>query len=83
MVQYPLLATDLNRIPIVFGNKKSYITRQEFECIGRLPLGKTAKDISRDLKISHRTVEGYFSRVMTRIGCRNKKELILLLNQNQ
>lgn len=66
------------RIPVFFENRKSYITYQEFECIKRLPLGKTAKNISRDLKISHRTVEGYFTRVMKRVGCRNKQDLILL-----
>jgi len=70
------------RIPVVFGERTSYITPQELECIKRLPLGKTAKDISFDLKISHRTVEGYFTRVMTRVGCRNKRDLIVLLNQN-
>lgn len=68
------------RIPIVFDNRKSYITHKELDCIKRLPLGKTAKDISRDLKISHRTVEGYFSRVMMRVGCKNKQDLIAVLN---
>jgi DNA-binding CsgD family transcriptional regulator len=69
------------RKTVYFGKRKSYITLQELECIKRLPLGKTAKEIARDLKLSHRTVESYFNRVMTRVGCKNKMDLISLLNQ--
>lgn len=69
------------KFPVYYKNRKTYITLQEFECIKRLPLGKTAKDIAYDLNISPRTVESYFFRVMARVGCTNKRELILLLNQ--
>lgn len=69
-----------SRISISFQGMNSYITQQEFECIRRLPYGKTAKEIAIDLKISPRTVEGYFNRVMMRTGCKNKRELISLLN---
>ncbi len=71
------------RISLCLKKRRSYITLQEFECIKRLPLGKTAKEIAHDLKISHRTVEGYFTRVMLRTGCKNKRELISLLNQTE
>lgn len=70
------------RIPVIFRNRRSYITPQELECIMRLPFGKTAKNISQDLNISHRTVESYFSRVMARVGCKTKRDLISLLNKN-
>jgi len=69
------------RIPVIFNKFKGYITPQEYECIKGLPSGKTSKDIAMDLKISYRTVEGYFSRVMARIGCRTKQDLITLLCQ--
>lgn len=69
------------RKPVIFKNRKSYITGQEFECIKRLPMGKSAKSISQDLKISPRTVEGYLNRVMLRVGCQNRQDLISLLNQ--
>ena len=67
------------KIPVVVGNKKTYLTMQEYACIKQLPLGKTAKEIGRDLKLSYRTVEGYFARVMCRTGCKNKRDLIVLL----
>lgn len=78
-----LLISKSSRIPVFFNRMRSYITPQEYECIKRLPSGKTSKDIARDLNISHRTVEGYFNRVMMRVGCENRKELILLLNQEK
>lgn len=68
------------RIPFIYNNYTSHMTAQEFECIKRLPSGKTAKNIALELGISHRTVEGYLNRVMLRSGCKNKRELISLLN---
>lgn len=77
-----LLLNKKSRYPVFYQNIKSYVTAQEFECIKRLPLGKSTKDIAHDLTISHRTVEGYLNRVMMRTGCTNKRELIVLLKQS-
>ena len=41
-------------------NNTSYITEQEFECIKRLPLGYSAKQIGRELNISFRSVRPIF-----------------------
>lgn len=68
------------RIPVIFKNKQSYITPQERECISKLPLGLTTKQIAHILKISPRTVEQYFERVKTRVGCLSKLDLIQLLS---
>lgn len=76
-----LLISKSSRIPVSFKDMSSYVTPQEYECIKRLPSGKTSKEIARDLNISHRTVEGYFNRVMFRTGCQNKRELIIMFHQ--
>lgn len=67
------------RFPVHFRGRKSYITAQELACIQKLPLGKTAKQIAIELKMSPRTVESYFKRVMLRTGCQHKCDLIELL----
>lgn len=68
------------RIPVTFKNHKSYITLKEYECIKQIPLGLSAKEIAKRLKLSPRTVEQYFERVKIRVGCRSKRDLIQLLS---
>lgn len=65
--------------PVTFANRVSYITQKEYECIRQLPYGLSAKQIGRALNISQRTVEQYFERVRTRVGCSTKAQLIQLL----
>lgn len=76
----PSKPNSCKRISVTFGGQKSYLTPQEYECIKQLPLGLTAKQIARNLIISHRSVEKYFERVKNRMGCSNKRDLIELLN---
>jgi len=68
------------RIPIVFRGRSSYVTLKEYECLKQLPRGLSTKEIGRVLNISPRTVEQYFERVKTRIGCKSKQDLIQLLH---
>ncbi|CAN5272663.1 hypothetical protein BH09PSE6_BH09PSE6_19120 [soil metagenome] len=50
--------------------------RDIVECMGE---GLTSKQIAQRLHLSHRTVETYRSRMMTRTGARNANQLIKML----
>lgn len=44
----------------------SYVTSREYECLRQRDEGKSAKEIARNLSISHRSVETFFARVRER-----------------
>lgn len=69
------------RIPVIFLGRPGYVTSKEYQCISQLPLGLSYKQIANMLNLSHRTVEQYITRVKVRIGCRNRQDLIKLLNE--
>lgn len=74
-----LLKKNGYKIPVNIGNRSSYITSKEYECLQKLKMGYTAKEIGRGLKISPRTVEEYFLRIKNRTGCSKKPDLINLI----
>jgi DNA-binding CsgD family transcriptional regulator len=78
-LQEMLLKPHTKRIQVLFKGQANYITLKEFACIRQLPMGRSAKQIGQDLKISYRTVEQYFERVKKRLGCTTKQDLIQLL----
>lgn len=62
-------------------NEKSSLTiesfsKRELECIRYTLKGKSAKQISYELKISTRTVEEYLANIKTKMGVYSKSELI-------
>ena len=55
---------------------QSVLTQREMDCLFHTILGKTAKLISAELGISHRTVEEYLASAKKKINVSNKSELI-------
>lgn len=58
-----------------------YLTHREAECIKLMLTGKTMKAIADQLSLSPRTVEYYIKRLKERWKCKNKKELLALLQR--
>lgn len=58
------------------------LTEREFECAICLLEGKTAKQTSKDLEISRRTVETHLSNIKSKVNCKTKAELISIFLKN-
>jgi DNA-binding CsgD family transcriptional regulator len=61
--------------------KDVYLSKREAECLVYLFDGKSPKNIAKDLKISHRTVEYYIEQVKIKSHCGLKDELLKKLKQ--
>lgn len=57
-------------------NQNSLLTEREDECLFFLLRRKTAKDISKILSLSHRTIEDHIENIRTKLKCSSKSELI-------
>lgn len=55
------------------------LTAREREIAQFITLGKTSKEIARQLEISHRTVETHRARIMRKIGASSHSEMIARL----
>jgi len=53
-----------------------FLSTRERECVSLLVKGKTAKEIGKIMKLSHRTVEHYLATVKTKLNVSSKSELI-------
>ncbi|MBA2710341.1 MAG: LuxR family transcriptional regulator [Tatlockia sp.] len=74
------LNTEVNNLNTIVFHKKTHkpinLTPQQAVCVKILSEGKSAKEIAREMNLSHRTVEGHLATVMEITGCSNSKELI-------
>ena len=78
-----ILATDIKKYPII--NPKGeeiFLSPREKQCLNHLSFGKTAKEISKELEISHRSVELYIQNARNKIGSKDKYETICLFKQS-
>ena len=55
-----------------------HLTQQQAMSLKLLAIGKSSKEIARDMNISYRTVEGVIAKTMELLGCSSSKELIAL-----
>jgi DNA-binding CsgD family transcriptional regulator len=60
----------------------SKLTPREKECLILCLKGKTAKESGKVLQISFRTVEEYINNLKVKLGCRHKRELYALFQNN-
>lgn len=56
-----------------------HISPREREIVDGIAQGMTSKEMARAFNLSHRTVETYRQRLMTKVGARNATQLISLL----
>ncbi len=61
-------------VDINFGKKS--LTYREIECLRLIRLGKTTKEIAKDLQISPRTTEVYINHIKQKIGCSYKHDIV-------
>lgn len=69
-----------NKLMLLASPVKSLLTNRQLQCCLLLMQGKTAKEIANTIGLSARTVEDYLSQIRTKLGCRNKTELIIKLS---
>ena len=55
-----------------------HLTQQQATSLKLLAMGKSSKEIARDMNISYRTIEGVIAKTMELLGCTSSKELIAL-----
>ncbi|MCW8397964.1 LuxR C-terminal-related transcriptional regulator [Legionella sp. PATHC038] len=72
----------LNEKDMVLFHKSTHLpirlSEQQAVCLRLLALGKSSKEIAREMNISYRTVEGTLAKTMELLGCSSSKELIVL-----
>lgn len=68
-----LLETRLQHLSLQENNQKIIFSRREMECLQYLALGKSAKEIARDLSISPRTVEFYLQNTRKKSGLKKEQ----------
>jgi len=57
------------------------LSPREREIMQHFLQGKTAKETSKLVNLSFRTIECYFNNIKTKLGCRHKRDLIVLFNE--
>lgn len=60
-----------------------HLSQREWEVMGHLAEGKSAKEIARDLTISPRTVEVHRARILTKTGVGSVSKLIVMTRRYQ
>lgn len=58
-------------------NVPVYLSTQQNRCLRLLMQGKSTREIASDMKLSNRTVEGYFETIRAILGCSTNKKLIV------
>lgn len=53
-----------------------FLSRQEFNCLRQISLGRSQEQISQDLGLSRRTIESYVINIKNKLNAKNKEELI-------
>jgi DNA-binding CsgD family transcriptional regulator len=72
----------LDENKILYKNEIFNLTHRELETLRLLSEGKTVKEISRSLRISHRTLDSHLQRVKIKFGAATKGDLIMFYHKN-
>jgi len=74
----------LKEIQLLEKNELHYhLTKREIECANLLAEGRSYKEIARAYGLSPRTVEEHSYNIRSKLGCKNKSELIALLSKKR
>ena len=77
ILQLALNQPEVNTPKINLFKKNSFkLSKQEINCIRLLAYGRTAKQIAKQLRISHRTVEAYLENARNKSMSKNSIELV-------
>ncbi|MGE3920042.1 MAG: helix-turn-helix transcriptional regulator [Gammaproteobacteria bacterium] len=71
-----------NQIIMRYKDQQYSITKMEFNCLINLFYGKSMKEISSELNLSPRTVEGYILNIKNKMKVNRKSELIKIFYNN-
>ncbi len=77
----PIVQNRLEKKPLIFTDNFGQpiaLTKRELCCIKWLAIGKSSKEISQQLDISHRTVENYIAVIKTKLHCNKTSKLIYM-----
>lgn len=58
------------------------LSPQQAICFKHMVQGLSSKEISNEMHVSHRTIEGYIAQMKEKLGCTSSKELIALYHGN-
>jgi DNA-binding CsgD family transcriptional regulator len=64
-------------------NRRVSLTRREMECLNKLTLGYSAKEIALSFSLSHRTVEDHIQNAKAKLGCSKRSEIARILLSEQ
>lgn len=70
-----ILSYALDQSPDPIHTADEYLTERESEIVGYVARGMTNREIAGRLVISHRTVEGHVSRILTKLGFSRRAQL--------
>ena len=65
-------ATPILKHPLLTSSGEIYVSKKELECLTLMVAGKSAKHISLQLNISHKTVEKHLEHIKRKLGCKEK-----------
>ncbi len=70
--------SEKNQISLIHKNMNIpiHLSPQQSKCLLLLMKGKSAKQIAREIKLSHRTVEHYLERIRKLLDCSSNRELM-------
>jgi DNA-binding CsgD family transcriptional regulator len=64
-----IASTPIFKHPLTVGNTDVYLNQQEAQCLNYMSTGMSAKEISRHVGLSHRSVEKYIQNMKKKTGC--------------
>lgn len=70
----------VKQLPVTYKHRKICLSQRELDCLQYLCKGYTAKKAGQHLSLSPRTIETYWGQTKKKFNCRNKSELIEIIN---
>lgn len=71
---------ELKDIRLVCNENNATFTKRETECIFLMILGKTTKEIAKEMNISPRTIEDNINSIKFKLGCSFKSQIVSIVN---
>jgi DNA-binding CsgD family transcriptional regulator len=82
LLEPPMPETIKNR-QIMVNNRSISLTGREVDCLNKLTLGYSAKEIAKLLALSPRTVEDYIQNAKGKMGYSKKSDLVRIMRSQE